>query len=215
MLFSALDNILEDDSFRTSSSVAASARQTATLLFEWCSEAQNETAVVEFMKYITKSLGEAVQSSSAKRFNKEKMWQRYFTVRSSQEFIQQWKGFISQAGLPATPVLFQHLTDLLFRSLVKQTYQVNKNHSSDDVAMTNDETNVLRYVAGYVCRHLRKKIERSKHPLKEELVLCLMSLVKDDSGEVDDVGTAEEWTNIINRGGLWHVKSTTYSFFWL
>jgi len=127
-----------------------SARQTAISLFTWCSEAQNETAVVEFIKYITKSLG-AVQSSSVKRFNKEKVWQRYFTVRSSQEFIQQWKGFISQAGLPATPVLFQHLTDLLFWSLVKETYQVNKNHSSDDVAMTNDETNVLRYIAGYVC----------------------------------------------------------------
>ena len=111
--------------------------------------------------------------------------------------------------------MFQHLTDLLFRLLVKETYQVNKNHNSDeDVSMTNDEKNVLRYVAGYVRRHLRKKIERSRHPLKEELVLFLMDLVKDDSGDADeDVGTAEEWTNIIDRGGLWHVKSTTYSFF--
>ena len=37
-----------------------------------------------------------------------------------------------------------------------------------------------------------------------------MDLVKDDSGDADeDVGTAEEWTNIIDRGG--YVKSTTYS----
>lgn len=41
-----------------------------------------------------------------------------------------------------------------------------------------------------------------------------MSLVKDDSGDADeDVGTAEEWTNIKDRGGLSYVKSTTYLFF--
>ena len=38
-----------------------------------------------------------------------------------------------------------------------------------------------------------------------------MDLVKDDSDADEDVGTAEEWTNIIDRGGPWHVKSTTYS----
>ena len=43
---------------------------------------------------------------------------------------------------------------------------------------------------------------------KEELVLCFMGLVKNNRNEGDeDVGTAEEWINIINRGG---VKSTTY-----
>jgi len=45
--------------------------------------------------------------------------------------------------------------------------------------MTNDEANAKRYVAGYICCHLRKKIEASSHPFKEELVLCLMTMVKD------------------------------------
>lgn len=68
--------------------------------------------------------------------------------------------------LSATPFLFQHLTDLLFWSLIKETYQSKKSHDpDDDISMMNDEKNVLRYVAGYVCRHLCKKIERSSHPL--------------------------------------------------
>ena len=163
-----LKDVLEDDSFKTSSSVVKNARQMAASLLEWCEKVENKANISEFMKYVTEKLNGAVQSSSTKRFSKEKIWQRYFTLRSSDEFIQQWKSFLFQAELPATPVLFQHLTDLLFRLLVKETYQVNKNHNSDeDFSMMNDEKNVLQYVAGCVCRHLRKKIERSGHPFKE------------------------------------------------
>ena len=205
MLFSVLKDVLEDDSFKISSSVVKSARQTAASLLEWCDKTENKAIISKFMKYVTDKLSEAVKSSSTKRFNKEKIWQRYFTLRSSNEFIQKWKWFLVQAELPATPVLFQHSTDLLFQSIIKETYQVkNSDNPNEDISMTDDEKNVLHYVAGYVCRHLRKKIERSSHPFKEELV-------KGDSDDDDeDMGTVEEWTNIIDRGGLWH---TTYSFF--
>jgi len=73
------------------------------------------------------------------------------------------------------------------------------------------EKGVLRYVAGYICRHLRQALERENHPFKEEMVLCLMELVKDQDAE--QAGTDEEWTNLIDRGGLWHVKECTYQFF--
>ena len=36
------------------------------------------------------------------------------------------------------------------------------------------------------------------------MVLCLMELVKDQDAE--QAGTDEEWINLIDRGGLWHVK---------
>ena len=39
-----------------------------------------------------------------------------------------------------------------------------------------------------------------------------MELTKDrDSGE--EHGTDEKWTDLIDRGGLWHIKETTYQFF--
>ena len=72
-----------------------------------------------------------------------------------------------------------------------------------------NEWNVLRYITGYICCRLCTKIERENHKPKEEIVLCLMELVKDeDSHETD-----EEWTNLVYRGGLWHVKATTYQLF--
>ena len=71
--------------------------------------------------------------------------------------------------------------------------------------MTNNEANAVRYVAGYVCHHLRKKIEASSHPLNEETVLCLMNMVKDTLDIKRRSGPYEEWTDLIDRGGLWHV----------
>ena len=44
--------------------------------------------------------------------------------------------------------------------------------------LSDDEGNALHYTAGYIYRHLRKQLERSNHELKEELVLCLMELMR-------------------------------------
>ena len=66
--------------------------------------------------------------------------------------------------------------------------------------------NALRYAAGYIPRALQKKLQKSAHPLKEELQLCLLDL-QDDGKEED--GTAEEWLNLIDRGGIKHVNEGT------
>ena len=75
--------------------------------------------------------------------------------------------------------------------------------------ISHQEGNALRFAAGYVCRQLRKKIERGSHELKEGLVLYLMALVKDRSSEECD--NDEQWTMMMDRGGLWHIKETTYA----
>lgn len=43
-----------------------------------------------------------------------------------------------------------------------------------------------------------------------KLVLAESSASKRDGCEQ---GTAEEWTNLIDRGGLWHVKEATFQVF--
>lgn len=49
--------------------------------------------------------------------------------------------------------------------------------------------------------------ERSKHELKEELILCLHELTEDD--EIDDEW--QDWIRKIDRGGLRHVSFAMYS----
>ena len=42
--------------------------------------------------------------------NRFKVWELYFTIRSSKQFIQNWVTFLSLMKVSPTPVLYQHLT---------------------------------------------------------------------------------------------------------
>ena len=72
--------------------------------------------------------------------------------------------------------------------------------------------NAIRYASGYVSRQLRKKIEHGNHEFKE-FVLCLMAVVKDRSTDHEECGNEEEWIKLMDRGGPWYLKETTYSLF--
>ena len=43
------------------------------------------------------------------------------------------------------------------------------------------------------------------------MILCLLEMAKDKT--VKDSGTSEEWTDLIDRGGLYHIKETTFQLF--
>ena len=96
---------------------------------------------------------------------------------------------------------------------MRDKYAVSASVSEGSIApVTHNEANAMRYVARYMCRHLRKKIETSNHPLKEEMLLCLMTMVKEKADTSS--GPCEERTDLVDGGGgLWHVCENTYSFF--
>ena len=77
--------------------------------------------------------------------------------------------------------------------------------------LTETEANIIRYVAGYICRHLQRKFEHENHPLKKDLILNLTSMVKFNSDDAS--GPCEDWLDLMDRGGLWHVRETVHSFF--
>lgn len=77
--------------------------------------------------------------------------------------------------------------------------------------VTQHEGSALRYAGGYICRQLHKKIEHGNHQFKEELVLCLMALVKDRSTD-QECGNEEEWVKLMDRGGLWYIFKRNYIF---
>lgn len=71
-------------------------------------------------------------------------------VRSSSKFITQWTTFLEQADTIPTPALYQHLTDIIFKDLVKKQYIIPSSESSavEDISIL--EGNALHYAAGYV-----------------------------------------------------------------
>ena len=93
----------------------------------------------------------------------------------------------------------------------------NKFNYSTTAASVTPETSInegyaLRYAAGYVVRHVLKKIRASNLPHKDDLIKCCQRLVKTHSSD-DTENTAEEWTDLVDRGGLYHVKETTFQLF--
>ena len=219
----ALQDVLSDDSFKVKAPPTIQSRKSAEQLLEWCLRNENKDRVNAFTLKLLGSLKGVIKASITKVFsyNTEKIWRNFFLLRSTPEFATQWSTFLSAFGEPVKPVLFQHLTDLVFRKCLDNHFKVmhqDKQVSSEDLELRATEKGVLYYVAGYICRQLRKKIERESHEFKEEMVLCLMELVKDHSEDTPNKdGTLEtdheHWTNLIDRGGLWHIKDTTYQLF--
>ena len=68
----------------------------------------------------------------------------------------------------------------------------------------------LRYAAGYVCKQIKSKLQRSSHLqiLKEELISC-MDTLREYGNE-----TSSRWTTIIDRGGLCHISDDLYRVFY-
>ena len=88
--------------------------------------------------------------------------------------------------------------------------RVQETQSCPKRKLSYNEKNALRYAAGYVMRHLKQKVKRSAHLLKDELEFCLTELTETDEDQDDE---SEDWVMAIDRGGLKHIRNMTYMMF--
>ena len=118
--------------------------------------------MLKFSEDLMRQLNGALVNPSGKVLHRDKIWESYFYIRSQETFTNRLTVFLHAANSPVgTPVLYQHLTDIIFKELLHAKYSVSTSAIDDNntAPLTNDEANVIRYMAGYMCRHLRKKIE--------------------------------------------------------
>ena len=78
--------------------------------------------------------------------------------------------------------------------------------------ITQLEENAICYIAGYVCRKVQETLRSSELPHKEDMILFISDL---SGHESDETKGTEEWTNGIDRGGLWHINDDVYTIFYL
>ena len=142
------------------------------------------------------------------------MWRKYHSLRTSEAFLSEWKTFLLQAGCPTISSIFiQFVGHSMFKELVKTKYCPNTtaegSYVSDD--LTHLEYNAIRYTAGYVPRALKKKVAKSHHSNKKDLLLCLndLSMCDDD----DDPGSSADWIRAVDRGRLIHINNMTFELF--
>lgn len=197
---------------KTSSELAEVARKTASCLLASCSRPNYTEKFTIFATKLVANLRTCFVNQQTGKQEMEAMWGSYHQLRSSSTFRELWGTFVQESiGRAPTPTFYQHITHNIFKVLVKRRFQLVESESTDTSGpMTHIEENTLRYVAGYVCRKVNTKLAASKHPNKDDMILSIHEL----SGDEENERGTEDWTNILDRGGLWHISDTAYSLFY-
>ena len=106
------------------------------------------------------------------------------------------------------PIFYQFVTDEIFRCMIKENLPIEKDDLQDDrQSLSYEETNSLRFVAGYILRALKKKITSSS---LEELLLCLINLLESSDEVYDD--SSGDWVKSIDRGGTMFPITCRFSY---
>ena len=96
------------------------------------------------------------------------MWEKYYQLRSIDEFALSWKTFLQLSGTEASPTPYQHITDLVFSHLISTNYTTQVPAApTEATASTIDykEINDIRYIAGYISQSVYRELNDSKHHL--------------------------------------------------
>ena len=99
---------------------------------------------------------------------------------------------------------------MVFWELIQEQFPLPRRSADQGDLLAVISYQELRYVLGYaVCHALTARVMSSNHPQKKELLLCLGDLTTDEQDE--QLSNTEDWTKLIDRGGLTHVNDNTYT----
>ena len=116
----------------------------------------------------------------------------------------------------ACPIFFQFVVDGIFNSLIKHHFKCDEPEEEevdDHIQLNYEEQNALRYTAGYVVNALIKKLKHSTHPLKEEMMCCLLEVDDRTEGDTPHIYGTEDWTRKVDREGLKRIGDMMYGAF--
>lgn len=178
----AVSLVLRDEGFGVPSPHAKESLASAEKFLEWVSDADNVQSVCTFACKLIFDLKGCFHASKSMRICRERMWEKYYKLRSNDKFRCMWEKFLLESiATIATPIFYQYVTDKIMEALIKEHFSLKSGSANNKVVVTLDklEMSALRYTAGSVIRSLIKKIQKSVHPLKEQVKLCLNDLEED------------------------------------
>ena len=177
-----LTSLINDQGFTLSQTVQR-ARLCAERLLEWTTANKEDT--LKFCLDLNSSLQLClIHPRKVKcRTLRERIWEKYYKLRASASFTAKWDTFLQRSiGFGACPIFFQYVTDKIMEILIKEHFPVESTSTlgsgKEAISLDYEESNALHYTAGYVIRSLTKKLMRSKHHLKDELILCLREMTE-------------------------------------
>ena len=169
-----------------------------------------------FSTWLVTSLESVVKSvqSGVQQFNKEKLWIKFHELTASTEFSSKWETFASKLHIGTiSPLLYQHVTDVIFEKIIKESMGTStigistSTGVTEDCGLTFEEENAIHYVGGYVIRQL--KIDKAN----VQILPLLEQLTYSESSPLDDDPT-RHWVNQVNRGGLTRITNEAFRCFY-
>ena len=202
---------MKDHSFKIGTPIADFVVKTASALSTWITSNGDSARIFE-QKLVDK-LQECVDKAllANGKMCSDRIWTAYHTLRTSDVYICNWQCIIEKSGLTeGSAICFQCISDLVLKRLIKTTYPVSIPKVHMNSSLTYEETNAVRYAAGFVLRTMKKNIGKSTHAHKADLLLCLAQLLDNDDPKIDE---SKDWLEIVDRGGLCHVGNDTFEVF--
>lgn len=191
LLQSALEGFVKNKTYMRESPIAAQVFEAAKKLHLWMKDPRNKPVAEQFSTFIVQHLEKCIPPSNqfkTVQTRRERMWSNYHTLRCSSEYVLLWKTFLSN-NLQETghPIFWQSIGDALLKSIIKNAFVLEAAAAGKEAsAITHQEANALRYVAGYIPRAVGKKLKRSDDPQKARLWLCLLDVLDDGDEEHTD-----------------------------
>ena len=179
LLRMAVAELLQDEGFNLPTLPATTAVKCAKGFLEWLTV--NPISAVVFERNILHKLEGCFRTYRSVQVGREKMWESFYKLTASDSFGKMWKQLLISINIEPTPIFYQYVTDRLMNTLIKEKFPVKPVADKEIKSLDYEELNAVRYVAGYVLRALTKKMLRSAHPLKEEMVDCLDEMIERNS----------------------------------
>ena len=167
---------------------------------------------VEFSRWLVTSLSAVVQSAKRhSQLDKEKLWIKFHELTVSIAFAKKWEDFgVTLHVRTIPPLLYQHITDVLFEATIKECVSSATSQSAiggaiDTAVLTYEEENAVYYIGGYVVHELKKdQCNKQMVPLLEMLT---------EAGSRTDNDECRHWTSSVNRGGLTMITDEAFRCF--
>lgn len=171
MLTRAIQRVVDDPSYHLNVEPAATALRQARCIAEWSTQEENKAAFDDFEARLVQELGGCVPSvsttSSVRSFGtiRADICRNYHSLRTSAAFTALWSEFIkcTTTDTQPQPTFYQEVTDVMFESVIASALPVTNSTVSDTAAITYDDSNVINYAAGYVCRKVHNNQKRPNY----------------------------------------------------
>ena len=155
----------------------------------------------------------------SKHVKREKVWTAFSRLRINKLKNMWCDLFLRDIGdgktLPKlSPLVYQSINQKLYSDIINCHLETKLPASTSCEAspLTVDEENIVRYVAGYVPFKLISKYEKSKAAESVNIIECLSAMAVNGE-EVDAMEYTSKWIDLVNRGGLFEINDTTFTFF--